>query len=135
MKKTILLAGLVAGLFTFTASAQYRPTGDGISASPRLREQMNERKKVAKKVASTPSTAVASVGYPHTVDDGISASPRLREQMNERKKVAQKVASTPSTAVASVGYPHTRADRITASPRLREQLNEHRTQFMVAPLK
>jgi hypothetical protein len=128
MKKTLILAVAVAGVFTLTANAQYRPTGeDGITASPRLRQQLNEQKKVA----STPSATAVSVGYKIAADDGIAASPRLRQQLNERKTVV----SVPSSAVASVGYKPTGNDGITASPKLREQLNEHGSEFMIAPLK
>jgi hypothetical protein len=126
MKKTLLLAVAVAGVFTFTTSAQLRPTGDdGIAASPKFRQQfLNEHKKVA-------STTVAAVRYQGTGDDGIAASPRMRQQINERKTVA----STPSSAVVSVGYQPMSKDGIAASPKLRQQLNERGTQFMVAPLK
>jgi len=128
MKKTILLAVAAAGIFTVTANAQYQPVGDdGIAASPRLRQQLNERKHVV----SASSTTVASVGYRATGDDGITASPKARQMLSERKSVM----SAPSSAVASVGYKPTGADGIAASPKLRQQLDEQRKQFMVAPLK
>jgi len=127
----ITLVAAFAAMFSLAnqASAQYQATGDdGITASPRLRQMLNERKTVA----STPSSAVASVGYQAVGDDGIAASPKLRQMLNERKTVA----STPSTAVASTGYQATGADGITASPKLRQQLNERGAQtIMIAPLK
>ena len=115
------------------SSAGYRPTGDdGITASPRLRQQLNERKHVA----SAPSATVASVGYKPTGDDGIAASPKFRQMLDERKAGAS-TPSTVSTGVASVGYQPTGPDGITASPKLRQQLNERadQSQFMIAPLK
>lgn len=46
--------GLIAGLLVSQAQAQYKPTGDdGITASPRLRQQLDERK-------ARPSTNVAA---------------------------------------------------------------------------
>jgi hypothetical protein len=111
------------------ASAQYRPTGDdGITASPKHRQFLDEHKTVA----SAPSFAVASVGYQAVGDDGIAASPKLRQMLDQRKMVA----SAPSTAVVSVGYRAVGADGIAASPKLRQQLDERGTQpVMVAPLK
>lgn len=132
----ITMVAALAAMFGLSnqASAQYRPTGDdGIAASPKLRQQLDERKRVAS--ASAPSAEVASVGYKPTGDDGITASPKARQMLNERKMAA----STPSSAtpaVASVGYQATGADGITASPKLRQQLNERSGQMiMVAPLK
>lgn len=128
--KAFLIVAALAATFSVTsrANAQNQLAGDdGIAASPKFRQFLNEHKKVA----NTPSATVAAVGYQATGDDGIAASPRMRQQINERKTVA----STPSTTVTSVGYQPTGADGITASPKRRQQLNEHSTQFMVAPLK
>lgn len=130
-----LLVAAAAAMFSLATSASaqssvgYRPTGDdGITASPKVRQMLNERKAVP----STPSTTVASVGYQPTGSDGITASPKARQMLDSRKTVA----SAPSTAVASVGYKPTGDDGITASPKARQQLDERRgNQFMVAPLK
>jgi hypothetical protein len=75
----------VAGVpSTSVASVGYKPTGDdGITASPKARQMLDERKTVAA-VPATASTAVASVGYQATGADGITASPKLRQQLNER---------------------------------------------------
>jgi len=138
LNKMTLVAALTA-IFSLAnqASAQssvgYRPTGDdGITASPRLRQQLDERKHVA----TVTSATVASVGYKPTGDDGITASPKVR-QMLDARKAAESTPSTGYTAVASVGYQPTGPDGITASPKLRQQLNEHagQSQFMIAPLK
>jgi len=130
----ITLVAAFAAMFSVAsqASAQYQAVGDdGIAASPRLRQMLNERKTAA----STPSYAVASVGYQAVGDDGIAASPKLRQMLDERRAVAS-APSTGSTAVVSTGYQATGADGITASPKLRQQLNERGAQtIMIAPLK
>jgi hypothetical protein len=129
LKRFLIVAALAATFgLAGRANAQYQPTGDdGITASPRLRQQIDERKKVS----STPSATAVAVGYRIATDDGIAASPRLRQQLNERKTVV----SVPSSAMASVGYRPTGDDGITASPRLRQQLNERPREIRVAPLK
>lgn len=127
----ILAIAAVAALFGLTnsASAQntgYRATGDdGITASPKQRQFLNEHRTVA----SAPTTTVATAGYRVTSDDGIVASPKHRQQINERR------TGTSSTAVAATGYRATGNDGITASPKHRQQLNERGAAFMVAPLK
>jgi hypothetical protein len=127
----ITLVAAFAAIFSLAnqASAQYKHIGEeGIAASPRLQQMLNERKHVA----GAPTVTFALVGYRPTGDDGITASPKLRQMLDERRTVA----SAPSTAVASVGYVATGADGITASPRLRQQMNERGMPvFMIAPLK
>ncbi len=115
-----------------SANAQYRAGGDdGIAASPKYRQFLNESGKRMVKGAPTTSATVAAVGYRATGVDGITASPRLRQIINDSRGVQ----STPGTVVAKVGYRATGNDGITASPRLRQQLNESGRTFMVAPLK
>lgn len=122
------IVAAVVAMFTFTTSAKAQAVADdGIAASPKLRQFLNERNTVA----STPSTGVVSVGYREPGDDGIAASPKLRQLLNERKTVA----SAPSTGVASVGYSEPGKDGIAASPKLRQQINERGTHVMIAPLK
>ena len=129
----ILTVVAFSAMFAISASAQnsvgYRPTGDdGITASPKVRELLNQRKPVA----STPSAAVTNPGFRATGDDGITASPKLRQTLNERRTVP----STPSTGVASAGYRPTGDDGITASPKVRQQIEERKPHAtMVAPLK
>ena len=127
----IALIAACAAMFSLAnqASAQYRATGDdGITASPKHRQFLDEHKTVS----SAPSAAVASVGYQAVGDDGIAASPKARQMLDQRKMVA----TTPSTGVASVGYRAVGADGIAASPKFRQQLDERGAQpIMVAPLK
>lgn len=130
----LLIAAVVATTLSLAAnaSAQYKINeDDGIAASPKLRQMLNERK------ASANASLVASKHYTaNTVasaNDGIAASPRTRQMIEERKRSATTVAS--STAVASAGYRATGADGVTASPRLRQQLNERSGAVMLAPVK
>lgn len=119
-----------------SANAQFKVNeDDGIAASPKVRQMLNERKASARAasqsaVKSTTAT-VASAGYRVNSDDGIAASPRVRQALNERRSVAHVESST----IAKTGYQPTGADGITASPRLRQQLNERTPTFMVAPAK
>lgn len=113
MKTTTSLLALSAGiLFLASASAsnaQYRATGDdGITASPKYRQFLNERGKPMVKGAK--SATVASVGYRATGVDGITASPKLRQFINESRGVE----STPaSRVIVKVGYRATGDDGIT----------------------
>jgi len=68
------------------ASVGYRATGvDGITASPKLRQFIND----SRGVESMPGTAVVKVGYRATGDDGITASPKLRQFLDERNGAYQ----------------------------------------------
>ncbi len=74
------LAGLALSLLAGTAQAQYKPTGDdGITASPRLRQQLDERKaRTAPAVAATRSMACPKcqdtwVSQPDTNPKGVGA--------------------------------------------------------------
>ncbi len=128
----ILAIAAFAALFGLTnsANAQYRAVGDdGIAASPKHRQFLNESGK--RMVKGAPSTTVASVGYRATGIDGITASPKMRQFINDSRGVQ----STPGTVVVKAGYQATGEDGITASPKFRQQLNERSRTFLVAPLK
>ena len=134
MKNTnlILMLAAVAALLASTgqSNAQYRAVGDdGIAASPKLRQFLNERGKPM--VKGITSTAVVSVGYRATGVDGITASPKLRQFID----ASRGVESTPSAVVVKVGYRATGDDGITASPKLRQFLDEHKGAYQIAPLK
>ena len=124
----ILLFLAIASTLTLAsqASAQYQGvSGDGIAASPKVREQMDQ----SKKTATLHSGQSAWSGF---LQNAFTASPKLREQL-EQRAVAR---SEPSTAVVSTGYNATGADGITASPKGRQQLDEQSSQqVMIAPLK
>jgi hypothetical protein len=133
----ILFTVAVAGTISLanSASAQYRAVGDdGIAASPKVRQMLNERQAAkAASLASANHTAptVASAGYRTTGDDGIAASPRVRQMLNEQK--GSTVVIPPSTAIAT--YRAVGADGIAASPKLRQQLDQRNATIMVAPVK
>ncbi|ODU25142.1 MAG: hypothetical protein ABS95_00945 [Verrucomicrobia bacterium SCN 57-15] len=134
MKTTTTLLALSAGILFLasasTSNAQFRATGDdGITASPKYRQFLNERGRPMVKGAKP--TTVASVGYQPTGRDGITASPKLRQFINESRGVE----STPGTVVVKVGYRPTGDDGITASPKFRQFLDEHKSSYQVAPLK
>lgn len=130
MNRITFAAAVAASLSLIaSASAQFKPVEeDGIAASPKIRQMLNERKADA-----NPAPAEGgSVGYQATGRDGITAPPSVRQRLSERKVIT----STPSTAFASVGYQATGEDGITASPKVRQQLNERGgTPVMIAPLK
>src|SRR5260370_2212568 len=128
--KFLLSAFSAAALFSLAvdAQAQYRATGeDGITASPRSRATLNERKTIA----ASDSTSPKVVGYQARGEDGIVASPRMRAMLMERQ-VAPGVASDSARIVS---HQPVGEDGIAASPRLRQTLNEKRPTFQVAPLK
>jgi len=140
MNKILFIAALATTVgLADRANAQYQPVGDdGIAASPKVRQMLNERKAVARttstKAAKTTPAAVASVGFRASGDDGIAASPKVRQMLNERRAVVS--AASAASEVASAGYRATGADGITASPKLRQQLNERTSpQVIIAPLK
>jgi len=123
---SLVLTGTVA--LAHTASAQFKPTGDdGITASPRARQLLDEQKN---RTTAAASGTTANTG---AFANGIAASPRVHQMMNERRALTSAPAA--STELASVGYRATGPDGITASPKVREQLNERSTVFMVAPVK
>jgi len=90
LNQILFAAVLVATLsLSSNASAQYKINEeDGIAASPRVRQMLNERKTSAVAAALVSNyhatTTVASAGLRVRENDGIAASPKLRQQLNER---------------------------------------------------
>ncbi len=128
---SILFAAAIAATFSLAnnASAQFKPTtDDGIAASPKVRQMLNERAAAAR-VATVTSSVMVTYRNPA---DGVTASPKVRQMFAERKVV---VSGAPTTEVASAVYNPTGADGVTASPKLRQQLDERSTQIIIAPLK
>src|SRR6266446_512579 len=94
--KFLLSAFSAAALFSLAGNVQAQATGDdGITASPKMRAILNERKTTA-----SDSTAPRVAGYQARGEDGIAASPRMRAMLNERK-VAPGV---PSDSARIVSY-------------------------------
>lgn len=126
-----LLTAAVIGL-TYNSNAQYRPTGDdGITASPRVRQMLNERA-VSARVASQVTVARTEVENNAPVRS-IAASPKLQQMLAESRPAVHTTAS--NGEVVTVGYQATGTDGVTASPRVRQQLNERSQPIMVAPVK
>ncbi len=127
----VLFAAAIAATMSLAnnASAQYKPTGDdGITASPKVRQMLNEREAATFVASTTPSVTITY----HNPADGVTASPKVLQMLAERKVV---VSGAPPTELAVAGYQPTGADGITASPKLREQLDEHSAPIIIAPLK
>lgn len=102
----ILFAAVIATTLSLASqvNAQYKINeDDGIAASPRLRQQLNERKASATAAAiaskNHATATVASAGYRVTESDGIAASPKTRQLLNEEAR--RSTAAPASTAVAS----------------------------------
>ena len=75
MKKNLLIAAAILGMLS-PAFAQYQPTGaDGITASPRVREQLDARKAAPANVAATIAAPKVTAGC---CAAKISASPRVQ---------------------------------------------------------
>ena len=129
MKNTNLILIVTATVALLVSTSQSKAADDGIAASPKLRQFLNERGKPM--VKGTRSTEVVLVGYRATGIDGITASPKLRQIID----ASRGVESTPGAVVATAGYRATGDDGITASPKLRQFLDEHKGAYQIAPLK
>jgi len=92
MAKPILFAAALTAVLTLNTSARAQlrdPPDDGIAASPKLRQMLNEQKKVASPKLSQMLAELKKVGGDSgtrelAANDGITASPKLREQMRDR---------------------------------------------------
>jgi len=112
IRTSLLLSGLAAAVLTqaTNASAQYRATGqDGITASPKVRQMLNERAAMAR--AAT-MVQYVDVDLAHPAKDYIAASPKLQAQMAERH-----ASAFPSNDPDLVKAPN---DGIAASPKVRQ---------------
>ncbi len=136
MKYNVSLVTAAAALVVLAAAgqsqAQYRPTGDdGITASPKTRQFLNERKPAVNADASSMQVTVMR----STWDGSVTASPKAHEILARR--VAGPAASAGSElASRDAGYQPTGTDGVTASPKMREALNDRGTAtFQIAPIK
>ena len=89
-KIALAAVALAALAFASTASAQYKPVGDdGIAASPKVRQMLNERK-----AAATPAVAVVpAMACPKCADV-------LTTEVNRQAKGGQVLAGTATQKVA-----------------------------------
>ena len=80
IRTQILLLAVITTGFTLAtqAQAQYRAVGeDGIAASPKVRQMLNDAKR------SSGSDSSRVVAYQAVGEDGISASPKFRQMLRE----------------------------------------------------
>jgi hypothetical protein len=130
-KIAIVTVTAIAAMFVSQARAQFRAgEDDGIAASPKVRQMLNERKAAAQ-ARQSGSVTVASASYRAVGADGIAASPKVRQMLDQRKAGAGSV----ETGGLYAGYRATGADGVTASPKVRAQLDERGSQFQIAPVK
>ena len=132
MKRKALVVMLVAGgLFLGVASkgkAQYEPVGeDGIAASPKLRQQLNERQ-----AAPVFQGGGEAMVYESTRQGAVAASPKVSEMLAEQNPTMHPAAEVEPRIV---GYRPVGNDGIAASPKLREQLNEREAAVQIAPVQ
>jgi hypothetical protein len=130
LNKVLFAAAVAAtvGLAT-NASAQYKPVGDdGIAASPKVRQMLDERA-ASHRVA--PVTHAAGVPYRNPAD-GVTAPPKVLHILASQKVVLDR-GSSKEPALA--GYRPVGNDGIAASPKLRQQLDESSPRIMIAPVK
>ena len=122
----LLIAAAALALFASAgqSQAQYRAVGDdGIAASPKVRQMLNERKARA---AATQQVTINQI-VPQTT---IAASPKVQQMLKERAP-----ATVPQVGPETAGYRATGSDGITASPKVRAMLDEHKQTVEIAPLK
>ena len=117
MKKmqTLGIAVMTVALIApaIAANAQSLATSDdGISASPKVRQRLEERRATFNVAPST--TTQASTTQP--TGDGIAASPKIRAQLEERYAATRAVFNPTAFASSTTRSPN---DGIAASPKLR----------------
>lgn len=134
----ILAAVMLFSGLAIQSNAQYRAIGeDGIAASPKIRQFLNERKMAPKAVqAQTQTVSKRDAGYKAIGVDGIAASPKVRQFLAQRKTSAGAPADAAQVAsTRDAGYRPIGEDGIAASPKARQRLDEHKPIFQIAPLK
>lgn len=122
----LLIAAAALALFVSAgqSQAQYRAVGDdGIAASPKVRQMLNEQKARA---AATQQVTINRI-VPQTT---IAASPKVQQMLKEQMR-----APGPQLGPETAGYKATGSDGVTASPKVRQMLDEHRQTVEIAPLK
>ena len=123
MNRILSVAAIATALLFVTQAKTQAANSDGIAASPKVRQMLNERN-ASFSVVATPAT-------PTRGDSGyLAASPKLSQMLAERTgSSAVTSAALASASTSSLD------DGIAASPKLREQLRERALAFQVAPIK
>ena len=122
----LLIAAVALALFASAGQikAQSQAVGDdGIAASPKVRQLLNERK------ASDAAPQQVTINL-ITSQATIAGSPKV-QQMRTQRAPATVLQAGPETA----SYKATGTDGITASPKVRAMLDERKQTFEIAPLK
>ena len=128
--KASLAAAMAASLTTINVYAQYQVTGnDGITASPKVRQMLNERHAVPGPSILVP---VVTVRPANAAATGITASPKVNQMLDGQKVI---VNQAPSAEVAIAGYQPNVPDGVAASPKVRQQLSQRAPEYIIAPLK
>lgn len=139
MKKILAVTAFVTafGFVNGASAGGYQATGDdGITASPKARQLLNEQNAKTAAASSMQAATIRTVGYQGIGDDGITASPRYRQMLTEQyAQVAVQLNAPQVASTKAAGYQATGDDGITASPKARQFLNEHSVQVQVAPVK
>ena len=129
MKNTSRFLVAAAALALFASAGQTKAqsqlsSDDGIAASPKVRQMLEERKARA-------MVAPQIVVQQTAPQDNVAASPKVQQLRNEQMARAYSQPASVETAV----YKPTGSDGITASPKLRSLLNERQQTIEIAPLK
>ncbi len=120
----LLVAAVALALFVSAGQIKAQAVSDdGIAASPKVRQMLNERKASG----ATPQQVTINQIVPQTK---IAASPKVQQMRNERMP-----ASVLQVGPETAGYRVKGSDGITASPKARAMLDEHRQTVQIAPLK
>jgi hypothetical protein len=133
MKSNLMVLSLV-GILSATAAqswAQSRFVGDGIAASPRVRQMLNERPARIAASTAAPTVSAPTGSYTAATRNEIAASPKVLQRLSERPVAAH----APTTDPVIAGYTPTGDDGIAASPKVRQMLNERTPAVQIAPLK
>jgi len=126
--KLILLAAVATAAFTLKtpARAQFKPeTNDGIAASPKVRQNLDERN-----AHQTAASHLVVATRPAGAESAVAASPKVAQMLAEHK-----VVPGSTTIEDSVSMTARSGDGITASPKVRQQLDERGAQIQIAPVK
>jgi hypothetical protein len=124
----VALTATISFANSVVADVQFKPVGDdGIAASPKVRQMLNETRVRGAHIAVVATTAPAAIET-----QTIFASPKVRQTFPERSAQGASMAAE----LGGVSYNSTGSDGITASPKLRQQLNDTGTSpIIIAPLK
>jgi len=126
----LFMAAAALTLFASAGQIQAESTlvgGDGITASPKVRQMLNERPRAVPAQQVAAQRVTTYMVPPQTT---IAASPKVSQMRNEMPRTY-----VSEVRMETVGYKATSSDGITASPKARQMLDERRLTVEIAPLK